>query len=48
VLLATLEDAGVRPAGVLLDADGVVAGPVTGVEEIETLLGYSASRSRTT
>ncbi|WP_130014312.1 MauE/DoxX family redox-associated membrane protein [Serinicoccus sediminis] len=40
--------AGWRPAGVLVDADGVVAGPVTGVEEIETLLGYSASRSRTT
>ncbi|WP_298890202.1 MauE/DoxX family redox-associated membrane protein [uncultured Serinicoccus sp.] len=39
---------GARPTGVLLGADGLLAGPVTGVPEIERLLGYSANRSRTT
>ncbi|WP_298750833.1 MauE/DoxX family redox-associated membrane protein [uncultured Serinicoccus sp.] len=39
---------GARPTGVLLGPDGLLAGPVTGVQEIERLLGYSANRSRTT
>ncbi|GAA4881926.1 MauE/DoxX family redox-associated membrane protein [Serinicoccus chungangensis] len=39
---------GARPTAVLLDADGHVEGPVTGVAEIERMLGYSANRSRTT
>ncbi|KUG59452.1 hypothetical protein AVL62_07245 [Serinicoccus chungangensis] len=39
---------GARPTGVLLGGEGLLAGPVTGVAEIERLLGYSANRSRTT
>lgn len=40
--------AGWQPTGVLLDADGLLAGPVSGIEAIEGLLDYNESRSRTT
>ena len=40
--------AGPGPCAVLVDESGVLDGPVTGVEQIERLVDYSASRSRTT
>ncbi|WP_191090922.1 MauE/DoxX family redox-associated membrane protein [Serinicoccus hydrothermalis] len=46
--LLTALGTGRGPCAVLVDEGGVLAGPVTGVEEVERLVGYSASRSRTT